>query len=159
MKTLKCITFGILLAVCAIPLQAHEYSGNGIHVDHPWAMPTPPVQPINSAAYLTVKNQRDVDIRLIGVTSPISKNVSIHQTRMENGMMRMEALPDGLVIRAGKPARFKPGGLHIMLRHLDQPLKDGDRFPLELSFEDGTLVKVEVYVERGASNSTDTHNH
>lgn len=159
MMTFKSISYGILLSLCALPLQAHEYVKNGIHVDHPWAMPNPPVKPINSAAYLTVKNHRDGDIRLIDVTSPISKDVSIHRSQMENGMMRMRVLPEGVVIEAGKTAMFEPGGLHIMLRDLDQPLKDGDRFPLQLSFEDGTVVKLEVYVEQGASDATKMHNH
>lgn len=100
MTTLKSIGLGILLALMALPLQAHDYVGNGIHVDHHWAMPTPPGKPINSAAYMTVKNHRNADIRLIGVTSPISTDVSVHRTQMKKGMMSMRALPEGVVIEA-----------------------------------------------------------
>ena len=162
MTLMKSIGLSILLALFALfahPLQAHKFEANGIEVDHPWARPTPPVQPINSAVYLTVYNRRDTDIHLIGASTSISEHVSLHRSQTENGMMTMRPLPDGLVVEAGKTAVFEPGGLHIMLKDLDQPLQEGDRFPLALSFENGEVVELEVYIERGAAEKLEGHDH
>ncbi|MCK7498794.1 MAG: copper chaperone PCu(A)C [Comamonadaceae bacterium] len=35
----------------------------------------------------------------------------------------MRALPDGLALPAGKAVELKPGGYHVMLMDLKQPLK------------------------------------
>ena len=43
--------------------------------------------------------------------------------------------------------RFQPGGLHVMLFGLKQPLKAGEHFPLTLEFEKAGKVEVQVQVE------------
>ena len=159
MPFIRSIGLSVLLALFVHPLQAHEFEANGIEVDHPWARPTPPVRPINSAVYLTLNNRRDTNIHLTGASTPISEDVSLHRSQTENGMMTMRALPDGLVVEAGKTAVFEPGGLHIMLKELDQPLQEGDRFPLALSFDNGEVVELEVYVERGAAENLEDQHH
>ena len=159
MTTIKRIALTTLLSIMALPLLAHEYSASGIQIAHPWARPTPPVEPINSAVYLTIENHRAKDLRLVGASTPVSEDVSIHRTQVENGMMQMKALPEGVVIKAGGSATFEPGGLHIMLKAMDQPLKEGDRFPLELSFEGGDVIELEVYVEHGDEGNMEGHSH
>ena len=49
-------------------------------------------------------------------------------------------------IPAGRTVELKPGGLHIMLMGLTQPLKDGEMFPLTLTFANEGEVPVEVMV-------------
>ena len=48
--------------------------------------------------------------------------------------MKMRAVP-GLELPAGKPVDLKPGGYHVMLMDLKQPLKAGDTVPLTLVVE------------------------
>lgn len=47
----------------------------------------------------------------------------------------------------GKKVEFKPGGLHVMLIGLKQPLKQGAHFPLTLRFAHTPPVTVEVVVQ------------
>ena len=72
--------------------------------------------------------------RLVGVTSPLTKNVEVHNMKMENGVMRMFPV-DSVDLPAGKPVKLAPGGYHVMLMGLQKPLNAGDTVPLQLTFE------------------------
>ena len=55
--------------------------------------------------------------------------------KKDGGMMKMSAI-DALALPAGKTVELKPGGYHVMLMDLAQPLKEGETVPLTLTFED-----------------------
>ena len=55
---------------------------------------------------------------------------------MNNGVMTMRPLDKGLPIEPGKTVKLAPGGYHLMLMDLKTPLKQGDKVPLTLEFED-----------------------
>ena len=61
--------------------------------------------------------------------------------------MKMRPLPNGINLPAGQPVTLKPGGMHIMLMGLKQPLKQGESFPLTLSLQKGGMKEVNVAVE------------
>jgi copper(I)-binding protein len=65
---------------------------------------------------------------------------------MDNDMMRMRQIP-ALDLPAGKPVKLAPGGYHLMLLELKQPLKDGDKIPLTLEIEDAQKVRSKVVVD------------
>ncbi len=74
------------------------------------------------------------DARLVGVTSPATKTVEVHNMKVENGVMKMFPV-ESIVLPAGKPVKLAPGGYHVMLMDLKKPLNAGDRVPLQLTFE------------------------
>ncbi|MBA4261103.1 MAG: hypothetical protein C0443_03525 [Comamonadaceae bacterium] len=74
--------------------------------------------------------------RLVSVQSPVAGVVEIHEMTMENDVMKMRQVP-GLDLAAGRTLELKPGGYHVMLMDLKQPLKGGESVPLTLVFEDG----------------------
>jgi copper(I)-binding protein len=82
-----------------------------------------------------VKLSADKATRLVSAASPAAKTVEIHQMSMENGVMKMRALP-GLDIPAGGSVELKPGGYHLMLIDLRKPLAEGDAIALTLRFQD-----------------------
>ena len=55
--------------------------------------------------------------RLVSASSPLAGSVEIHDMAMDGNVMTMRALPDGLVLPAGKPVALKPGGQYIVLDH------------------------------------------
>jgi hypothetical protein len=71
---------------------------------------------------------------LVAVESPVAGTVQIHEMKMENDVMKMRAIPR-LDLPAGKAIEFKPGGYHMMLMDLKQPLKKGEAVPIRLRFE------------------------
>jgi copper(I)-binding protein len=53
---------------------------------------------------------------------------------MDNGMMRMRPL-EGLDVPKNGTVELKPGGTHVMLMGLKQPLQAGSALELDLKFE------------------------
>ena len=79
---------------------------------------------------------------LVGAASPAAGITEIHEMKMDGGVMSMRAIPR-LELPAGKPVQLGPGGYHVMLINLKQPLKKGDSVPLTLQVE-GKDKKVET---------------
>jgi copper(I)-binding protein len=100
----------------------------------------------NGAAYMTVLNGLDAPVRLVSAASAAAEFVETHETVEEQGVMKMIMLPDGYEIPAGAALELRPGGKHIMLIGLTQPLNPGDSFELTLSFDNGESMTVTVPV-------------
>ena len=62
------------------------------------------------------------------------KGAEIHEMAMDNAVMTMRALPDGVEIKPGETLTFKPGGLHLMLMGLKKPLVQGTDVHVTLNF-------------------------
>ena len=93
------------------------------------------------------------DAALVGATSPVAKIVEIHEMKMEGGVMKMSAV-DRLPLPAGKPVDLKPGGYHVMLMDLTQPLKEGESVPVTLTIEDKAGRKTTVEVKAAVKSLT-----
>jgi copper(I)-binding protein len=65
---------------------------------------------------------------------------------MEGDTMRMRAVT-GLDLPAGKAVELKPGGYHIMLMDLKQPIKAGDTVAITLVIEDADKRRSTVNVK------------
>ena len=99
-----------------------------------------------AAAYVTLFNGTDGEMRLASVDAGISDQVGLHETVEENGVMSMLEQPDGFPIPAQGTLEMKPGGKHIMFMGLKQELKEGESLKLVLNFADGTSLPVELPV-------------
>ena len=85
------------------------------------------------------------DAILVGASSPVAAVVEIHEMAHEGGMMRMRAIGE-LKLPAGKAVELRPGGYHVMLMDLKQPLKEGDTVPVTLTFRDAGGKKTSLDV-------------
>ena len=113
-------------------------------IDQPWARATIGQTP-NGVAYLTVTNNSSVGDRLVAVHTPVAKHASLHTSIMTDGMMRMEAV-SGVDLAVGETVRFIPGGLHVMMMGLYQPLREGASIVLTLTFAQAGKIEVLVPV-------------
>ena len=88
------------------------------------------------------------DVRLVAAFSPAAGVVEVHEMSMDNGVMKMRALPK-LDLPAGKAVALKPGGYHIMLMDLKKPMLKGETIPLTLKIEgkDKKVSTIEVKAE------------
>ena len=85
------------------------------------------------AAYLSLES--DVDDRLIGVTSPVADEITLHATQTDTaGVGRMTRI-EALDLPAEKRVTLTPGRMHLMLTGLSEKLAEGSTFPLPLRFE------------------------
>ena len=126
---------------CALLGLAQAQSGP--KVESAWARPTVAGQS-GGGAFLKIKGGAASD-RLLSASAGVAKMVELHTMEMEGNVMRMRAL-EGIEVPAGKAVELKPGGMHLMLMGLTQPLKSGSSFPLTLKFAKAGEVKVEVKV-------------
>ncbi len=135
-------------ALClATAAMAQEYKAGALTIDHPWARPSIG-DSTNSAAYMKITNAGDAPDKLMAVKSDAAGNVMLHESRMENGVMKMVHLPSGIEIPAHGSAELKPLGKHVMLIGLKQPLKDGETLPLMLVFEKQGEVPIKAKVAK-----------
>ena len=88
--------------------------------------------------------------RLTAASSPVAKKVELHTMSMEGAVMRMRPLA-AIDIPAGQTVTLSPGGMHIMLLGLTQPLHQGQSFPLTLSFEHAGPLQVTVAIEKAGA--------
>jgi len=97
---------------------------------------------------------------LVSVESPVAGSVQIHEMKMENDVMKMRAIPR-LDLPAGKAVELKPGGYHMMLMDLKQPLKKGEAVPISLRFEgkDKTFKTIEIKAQVRELGASPEHKH
>jgi len=143
MRYLSKLAFAALLMVAAVPAFAQSPS---IQVENPWARATPSGAK-TGAVYMTIDNKSSIADRLTGVSSEVAKKLQIHETKMENGIMKMREISGGLPVPAGGSVVLKPGGYHVMLIDLNKPLKAGEAFPVTLVFEKAGKVSITVSVQ------------
>jgi copper(I)-binding protein len=127
---------GAVLALAAAAALAQT------RVEDPWVRGTVAQQ---TATGMFARITSTTGGKLVSAASPAAGVVEIHEMTMDGNVMRMRAIP-GLELPAGKPVDLKPGGHHVMLMDLKQPLKAGDTVPVTLVVEgaDGQRESIEV---------------
>lgn len=110
-----------------------------------WGRPS--IEGENAAAFMILMNEGEEGDRLIRAEADVADAVEIHESKIENDIMKMEQV-EGIDIPAGEQAQLKPGGYHVMFIGLTKDLKEGDSYPLTLHFEKSGEVEVEVQVHQ-----------
>ncbi|WP_371624682.1 copper chaperone PCu(A)C [Streptomyces sp. NBC_01116] len=106
-------------------------------------------QPVSdmAAGFLVVQNSGDAGDRLTSVTSPLSDDVTIHETK--NQKMREVS---SFEVPANGELDLERGGNHIMFMKLKQKLKQGEKVSVELHFEKAGLITVDLPVKETTHN-------
>ena len=126
---------GGMVALCLLATGA--MAGNAqvqVQVRDAWTRAVPAVAPV-AGGFVTVVNDGDVDDRLLRVESDIAQRIEIHQMRNDGGVMRMRALPEGVVVPAHGKLELKPGGYHLMLIKPRRALVEDGHFEATLVFQ------------------------
>jgi periplasmic copper chaperone A len=133
------------LTIALLTLASGTALAADIDVKEPWVRGTVTGQPA-TGAFMEVTSNGGAAI--IGASSPVAGITEIHEMKMDGGVMKMRAI-SRLDLPAGKPVKLAPGGYHVMLMDLKQPLKKGDLVPLTLKFEgkDKAVETVEIKAE------------
>lgn len=145
----------LLLAALLTPslfASAHDYQVGELQIEYPWSRAMPPVAP-TAVAYFVVHNRGADADRLLGVQTPAAGKAEMHEHVHADGVMKMQQVQD-VVVPAGGEVRFEPMGYHVMLFNVQQQAKDGERFPLTLTFEKAGAIEVEVAVQTEAPAAT-----
>lgn len=124
---LKTLTLGLAFSTFQALAQSPA-----VKIDGAWARATVPGQK-GTGAFMTLTAEQP--LRLVAVSSPVAGVSEIHEMKMEGDVMRMRALP-ALELPAGKAVALRPGGHHLMLMDLKQPLVKDTQVPVTLRFVD-----------------------
>jgi copper(I)-binding protein len=133
-----------------------------VKVEQGWVRPSVPGQQ-GTGGYMKLTAREGQ--RLVSASSPAAGVAEIHEMKMEGEVMTMR--PAGAIdLPAGKTVEFKPGGLHLMLMDLKQPLAAGSSVPVTLVFKNGrgveSRVEAQLLVSQsapGAAAAADPHRH
>ncbi|MDF3605009.1 copper chaperone PCu(A)C [Paracoccus sp. DMF-8] len=137
------------------PHAAHQDAATlgDLTISSAYTRATPPRAPV-AGGFVTIANA-GADDRLVAAASPIAERVEIHEMAMQDDVMQMRELPDGLPIGAGETVELKPGGLHLMFFGLTGPLTEGETIPVTLSFEKSGEIEIPLTV--GPMNARGGH--
>ncbi|BEJ85771.1 hypothetical protein A0M37_08850 [Campylobacter jejuni] len=129
----KILLLGALFAV-------NLWAVNDIEVKNAFVKQTPP-HAKNSAIFLTIFNNTDKDIALIGVKSDISEASELHTHIHKDGKMMMQKIPE-IIIKAHSSTELKSGGYHIMLLKLKKPIIKDMKVNLDLKFNNHKTIEL-----------------
>lgn len=107
----------------------------------------PPVAMPMMAGFGRIDNPCGNPVAIVGASSAAFGDVSVHETRVVDGVSRMRALPE-LRIAPGESAVLKPGGLHLMLMQPAASLQPGSKVAVEFRLKDGGKVLGEFVVRK-----------
>ncbi len=148
--------FGVILLVLSWVFA----QGQGLRVENAWIRLVPGK---TTAAYMVLVNTGARPIRVLGVGSPIAARGELHQTQFvdPNDHLGMDHshTPEmkGLEVTGMRPVKellvpargrleLKPGGIHLMLIDVRQPLRQGQQVRLTLRLEGGRTLNVDAVV-------------
>ena len=135
-----------LLVLSGASSQAQEIKAGDLVITQAWSRATPAGAKV-AGGYLTIENKGATPDRLISGSGDVAGKVEIHEMAMNNGVMTMRPLDKGLTIEPGKTVKLAPGGYHLMLMDLKNPLKQGEKVPLALEFEKAGKVALSLDVQ------------
>lgn len=147
------VTWGSALAGCG---DSGDAAPDVLTVENAWARPTP-VNATDGVVYLSIVSPAD-DV-LIGADVPasVAASATLHETMTEGGEHDMATMSDvggqtsmmsitSVELSGGEVVRFEPGGKHLMLSGLVEPLDSGATFQLTLHLRDAGDRQVTVAV-------------
>jgi copper(I)-binding protein len=126
----------------------------GIEVSRSWARATTS-RAHSGAAYVTIMNSGAASDKLVSVSTPVAGRAELHTHIKDGDIMRMRQVQH-IEVGPNAMVTLQPGGLHIMMMDLKQPLKKGTTFPMTLVFEKAGETTVEVAVQSIAAKGMDT---
>ena len=100
-----------------------------VSVTAAWARASLPHQD-TSAAYMVLQSATADTLTSVTMDQGMAM---LHQSTRKGGMAGMEDV-DGLALPAARAVALAPGGTHVMLMDLKQPLRPGDTLRLTLHF-------------------------
>lgn len=127
---------------------------DGVEVSEP-RLRVPPNGRDVTAGYLTLTNGSDQVQKLVAATSPKAERIELHaHLKGADGMAQMRQV-EQVEIPAKGTAVLAPGGLHLMVFGIKTPLKPGDSFPVELTFEGNRKVSFALPVVENPAQKTE----
>jgi copper(I)-binding protein len=136
------IIAGLVLSLMAIPARAAQWTQNGVTVDCPWTQATRNgIAPV----YMEIRADSRGGQRLTSAFSDLAESGEIDSYTRVAGVLRRQRI-EYLPIEANQAVQLLPGGYHVLLVGLKEPLVAGTSFETWLEFEPAGGFVIEVQV-------------
>ena len=153
---LKKILITLSLITISSSVLAYEYKIGKLEIDHSYIRATTGINV--SAGFMTIENEGDQSDKLLSVTDvSFAKQVEIHETTMDNNVMKMRPLNQGLTIPAKSKVQLKPGSYHIMFMGLTEPIVKNKKYKASLNFEQSGSITIEFSAEEAKGHYQEKH--
>lgn len=144
---LSLILSACLLAMLSMQsIYADEYRLGDLQINDPYTRTTPPMVAVAGGFMTVTNNGTEVDT-FLGGSAGFVEAVEIHEMAMIDGIMKMRRLENGLQIAPNETVELEPGGYHLMLIKPSEPMKEGDKHKITLSFKQAGDIEVELEVK------------
>lgn len=117
-----------------------------LSIERSWIREAPPGVP-TLAAYMTITNNFESSLTIIGVSSNVSTLAEIHEVKMDNEVMQMRRMTE-IIINPGQRLELKPSSTHVMLMGVQQSLKHGDEVEIKFELKGYPAFKTTVPVKQ-----------
>ncbi len=128
-----------------------ESDGPQIKVMKLWSRPSP-MTAGNGAIYMMLMNEGGSADTFVSAETDVAEVVELHETKIENDVMKMSPIEGGIEVPGGGSAELKPGGMHIMLINLKEELVPGEMVKLTLNFEKSGPMQVEAEIRESGED-------
>jgi copper(I)-binding protein len=121
-----------------------------ISVSDAWALATVTGQP-NGAVYFTIVSTAGDTLEGVTVPDSIADHAEMHEAvTTATGETGMQEMRSGVALEPGTAVTFTPGGKHVMLVDLVEPLAPGQTFDITLEFASADPITLPVAVVESA---------
>ena len=142
---MKALILSAVLALSAAPVLACEtFTVGDLTIEHAWSRATIGADR-PGVFYVEITNNGSADDALVGITTSAAGMPMLHETVVTDGIASMPHAMS-IPVPAGQNVQLAPGGYHGMLMGLTTALKEGDSFPVTLTFQNAGDVTVAVEV-------------
>lgn len=148
----------VALTGCTAPTAETPTSapaGDDLRIDDAWVKAADDGM---SAAFGVLVNEGEEDVTVTSVTSAASPMIELHETvENEAGEMVMREIAGGFVVPAGGSLALEPGGNHIMMMDLSEPLEAGGEVAFTVTLSDDSTFEFAAPVKdySGANENYD----
>ncbi|SDD97751.1 copper chaperone PCu(A)C [Rhodospira trueperi] len=134
-----------LIPSSTIATHAEEVTVGPLTIADPWARASAG-RARAGAAFMSITNDGAEADRLVAADADVSEVVELHTHIKDGDVMRMRKV-EAIDVPADETTVLQPGGLHVMFIGLHESLKEGEAFPVTLTFEHAGDVEVTVTVK------------
>jgi copper(I)-binding protein len=134
------LALALALAAASADADPHQVRKGDITISSRVVRASIPGSP-NSAAYMVVANSGATADALLAARCACAASADIHKTEDMHGMSTMVSAAPVIVPAHGQVV-FQPGGYHVMLTGLKEPLRDGGQQAITLVFKRAGAISV-----------------
>lgn len=148
----------LLISVFSLSATAEPRpSTSSLVFEDAWIAEAPPVSKV-LAAYMSISNTGNTDIRLVSAQSKDFGSIEFHRTIDKEGMASMQHQPY-LLVPAGGKLILEPGDYHMMLFNPGRKLRAGDESSFQFKLDTGNTINATAIVKKVSTEDSHHHHH